>query len=434
MQETTMRKAIAMVFAGGRGEDLSVLTERRPKSAVIFGGIYRCIDFALTNLARAGIGQVGILAQYRPASLMDHVGTGMAWDLVGASRGVRFLPPYLKLSVSEWYRGPADALYQNLDFVERADASDVVVVSADHVYSMDYAPLLNFHHERDADLTMVFAPRDADAGRFGIGELNATGQIINFIEKPEFPRTNLASMSVYVFKKEVLVEELRRAVSGEDQTVTFQIHEVLRRMISRRRAYGFIFRGAWSYSRTLDEYYAFHQDVLGAAPTVDIAAWDVQSNLMAGRASPPPPARCLPGARIVNSLVSAGCVIEGTVENSVLSPGVRVGPRAVVQGSVLWNDVVVEADAHVCAAIADKRVVFAAGCQVGVGESVASEERPTSLSCGASVLAMNVRLPAGARVGKNCLIHVEATPDDIGLQVLSGKSVWPAATGRPVRP
>jgi glucose-1-phosphate adenylyltransferase len=418
MQENTMRKAIAMVFAGGRGEDLSVLTERRPKSAVIFGGIYRCIDFALTNLARAGIGQVGILAQYRPASLMDHVGTGMAWDLVGTSRGVRFLPPYLKLSVSEWYRGPADALFQNLEFVERANASDVVVVSADHVYSMDYGPLLDFHHERDADLTMVFAPRDADATRFGIGELNATGQIINFMEKPEFPRTNLASMSVYVFKKQVLVEELRRAVSGEDQTVTFQIHEVLRRM----------------YSRTLDEYYAFHQDLLGATPAVDIAAWDVQSNLMAGRTSPPPPARCLPGARIVNSLVSAGCVIEGTVENSVLSPGVRVGPRAVVKGSVLWDDVVVEADAQVSAAIADKRVVFSRGCQVGVGGSVASEEKPASLCCGATVLAMNVRVPAGARVGQNCLIHVEATDGDIGMQVPSGKSVWPAAAARPVGP
>jgi glucose-1-phosphate adenylyltransferase len=167
---------------------------------------------------------------------------------------------------------------------------------------------------------------------------------------------------------------------------------------------------------------------------VDIAAWDVQSNLMAGRASPPPPARCLPGARIVNSLVSAGCVIEGTVENSVLSPGVRVGPGAVVKGSVLWDDVVVEADAQVSAAIADKRVVFSRGCQVGVGESVASEERPASLSCGATVLAMNVRLPAGARVGQNCLIHVEATPDDIGMQVPSGKSIWPVATGRPVRP
>jgi glucose-1-phosphate adenylyltransferase len=299
---------------------------------------------------------------------------------------------------------------------------------------MDYGPLLNFHHERDADLTMVFAPRDADASRFGIGELNATGQIINFIEKPEIPRTNLASMSVYVFKREVLVEELRRAVSGEEQTVTFQIHEVLRRMISRRRAYGFIFRGAWSYSRTLDEYYAFHQDVLGTTPAVDIAAWNVQSNLMAGRASPPPPARCLPGARIGNSLVSAGCVIEGTVENSVLSPGVRVGPRAVVRDSVLWDDVVVEADAQIFGAIADKRVVFSRGCQVGVGESVASEEKPTSLSGGVTVLAMNVRLPPGAQVGKNCIVHIEATENDIGMQVPSGKSVWPAVAARPVRP
>ncbi|MBN2574829.1 MAG: glucose-1-phosphate adenylyltransferase, partial [Deltaproteobacteria bacterium] len=145
-----MHNAIAMVFAGGRGEDLSVLTERRPKSAVIFGGAYRCIDFALTNLARAGIGRVGILAQYRTASLIDHVGTGMAWDLLGAGRSVRFLPPYVRSSASEWYRGPADALYQHLDFVEQADAADVLVVSGDHVYAMDYGPLLAFHHERDA--------------------------------------------------------------------------------------------------------------------------------------------------------------------------------------------------------------------------------------------------------------------------------------------
>jgi glucose-1-phosphate adenylyltransferase len=427
-----MRNAIAMVFAGGRGADLSVLTERRPKSAVVFAGIYRCIDFSLTNLARAGIGRVGILAQYRPASLMDHVDTGMAWDLVGASRGVRFLPPYVKLSASEWYRGPADALYQHLDFVERADASDVLVVSGDHVYSMDYGPLLDFHHERGADLTMVFTPRGLDANRFGIGELNAAGQIMNFTEKPAVPRTDLASMSVYVFRREVLVDELRRSASGEDQTVTFQIHEVLRRMITRRRAYGFIHRGDWEYSGTLDEYYAFHQDLLGAAPKVDITAWDVHTNPMDGRASPPPPARCLPGARIANSLLSAGCVIEGTVENSVLSPGVRVGPRAVVKDSVLWNDVVVESDAELSGVIADETAVFSRGCQVGIGESLPSEERPGSLSCGVTVLAMNVRLPAGARVGKNCLIHSEASEEDIGAAVPSGKSVWPRGAGRQV--
>jgi glucose-1-phosphate adenylyltransferase len=365
---------------------------------------------------------------------MDHVGTGMAWDLVGTSRGVRFLPPYLKLSVSDLYRGPADALYQNLDFIERTEATDVLVVSADHVYSMDYGPLLSFHQERDADLTMAFTPRDADASRFGIGELNATGQIMNFTEKPQFPRTNLASMSVYALRREVLVEELRRAVSGEEPTATFQIHEVLRRMISRRRAYGFIHHGVWSYSRTLDEYYAFHRDLLGAAPAVDLSAWAVRSNAIAGRTAPPPPARFLPVARVANSLVSNGCVIEGTVENSVLSPGVRVGKGAVVRDSVLWDDGVVEEGAQVTGVLADEMVTLGRGCQVGVGEIVPSEEKPASLSCGVTVLGTNVKLPAGARVGRNCIIHCDASEADIGAEVPSGKSVWPAAAGRPVRP
>lgn len=427
-----MRKATAMVFAGGRGEDLSVLTERRPKSAVVFAGIYRAIDFALTNLANAGIGQVGVLAQYRPGSLMDHVGTGMAWDLVGTTRGVRFLPPYLKLTVSEWYRGPADALYQNLEFVERTAADDVLVVSGDHVYSMDYGPLLSFHHERDADLTLVFTPRADDAERFGIGELNAAGQIMNFSEKPEVPRTNLASMSVYAFRREVLVEELRRAVSGEEPTVTFQIHEMLRRMISRRRAYGFVHHGWWGYTRTLDEYVAFHRDLLGTSPAVNLAEWKVQSNVMAGRTAPPPPARCLPGATVANSLVSSGCVIEGRVENSVLSPGVRVRAGAVVRDAVLWDDVVVEEGAELNGVIADKRVVFGSRCKVGVGDAMPSEERPGSLSCGATVLGMDVRVPAGATVGKNCLIHADVRPEEIGASVPSGRSVWPAAAGKQV--
>ena len=294
---------------------------------------------------------------------------------------------------------------------------------------MDYGPLLRFHYESDADLTMAFTARDTDAGRFGIAELNAAGQIMNFTEKPEVPRTHLASMSVYLFRREVMVEELRRAVSGEDEesTVTFQIHEVLRRMISRRRAYGFIHHGAWAYARTLDEYYAFHRDLLGATPAVDLAEWKVYSNVTAGRTAPPPPARFLPGATITNSLVSPGCVIEGTVENSVLSPGVRVGPRAVVKDCVLWHDVVVEEDAEATAIIADKRVVFGRGCRVGVGEPAPSEEKPRALACGATVLAMNVRVPPGARIGRNCLIHTEVRPDDIGAVVPSGQSVWPRA-------
>ena len=176
-----MKSTIAMVFAGGRVDELSVLTESRPKAAVVLGGCYRTIDFALSNLADTGIDRVGILAQYRPSSLMDHVGSGMAWDLVGTNRQLRFLPPYLGPGESDWYRGPADALYQNLDFIARSAADDVLVVSGDHAYRMNYEPLLWFHHEHDADLTMAFTPRPDDSSRFGVGELNAVGQIVNFM-------------------------------------------------------------------------------------------------------------------------------------------------------------------------------------------------------------------------------------------------------------
>ncbi len=420
-----MRKTIGIVFAGGRVEELSVLTERRPKASVVFGGIYRTIDFALTNLANAGIGQVGVLAQYRPSSLMDHVGTGLAWDLTGTTRGVRFLPPYLGVGSREWYRGPADALYQNLDFIERLAPDDVIAVSGDHVSSMDYRPLLAFHAEHDADLTMAFVERRADAHRFGVGELNAASQIMNFTEKPGHPRSNLASMSVYVFRREVLVEELRRAGHGEEGGATFQIHEVLRRMMPRRRAYGWVFHGDWEYTRTLDEYYAFHRDILGAAPRIDLARWEVRSNVLTRRTAPPPPARCLPGSRVEDSFLSPGCAVHGTVRRSVLSPNVIVGEGAVVSDSILWDKVVVEPGAVLNGVISDKRVLFGEGCQAGAGDPVPSEEMPGSLACGAVVVGMDASIPPGARIGKNCIIHPDADEKDLASPVASGKSVRP---------
>jgi glucose-1-phosphate adenylyltransferase len=418
-----MRTAIAMIFAGGRVEELSVLTERRPKSAVVFGGTYRTIDFALTNLAHAAIGRVGILTQFRPSSLMDHVDNGYMWDLVGTTRGVRFLPPYLGAEGgSEWYRGPADALYQNIDFIERCGADDVLAVSADHVYAMDYTQLLHFHQEKGADLTMAFVPRD-DASRFGVGELNAAGQIMNFTEKPEYPRTNLCSMSVYVFRREVLVEELQRAVPGAEGSPTFQIHEVLRRMMTRRRAYGFIHHGGWEYTRTLDEYVAFHRQLLGAKPKIDLAAWQVRSNAMGRRTAPPPPTRYLPGSQVDDSLVSAGCVVQGTVQGSVLSPGVHVAKGATVTDCVLWEDVHVGEGAQLTGVVSDKRTVFGKGAQVGLGAAAPSQEMPASLTCGATVVGMDARVPAGARVGKNCIVHPEAREADFTGEVPSGKSV-----------
>ena len=423
-----MKSTIAMVFAGGRVEELSVLTERRPKAAVVIGGAYRCIDFALTNLAETGIGRVGILAQYRPSSLMDHVGSGMAWDLVGTDRQMRFLPPYLGPGSNEGYRGPADALYQNLDFIERSAAKDVLVVSGDHACRMSYEPLISFHRERNADLTMAFTPQPDQPSRFGIGELNAIGQIVNFTEKPEYPRTHLASMSVYLFRRQVLIDELRRAVSGDSEANTSQIHEVLCRMIPRRRAYGWVYHGPWHYTRTLDEYYRFHRDLLGPKPSVDLDSWNVKSNYMARRSAPPPPVRLLPGALVENSLVSAGCVIAGTVRDSVLSPGTRVEAGATVVDSILWDDVIVESGARLDRVISDKRVRFARDARVGEGELAPCQEMPLSLTCGATVVGMDAQVPSGARIGRNCILHPETDPGSLRQPVASGQSVRPGAT------
>ena len=428
-----MRKTLGIVFAGGRVEDLSVLTERRPKASVVFGGIYRTIDFALTNLANAGIDHVGILTQYRPSTLMDHVGTGAAWDLVGATRAVRFLPPYLGIGSSEWYRGPADALYQNLDFIERNAPDDVLAVSGDHVYAMDYRPLLDFHAEQDADLTMGFVERAGDAQRFGIGEMNDAGQVVAFSEKPRNPRSHLASMTVYAFRREVLIDELRKAERGEDGSTTYQIHEVLRRMMPRRRVYGWVHHGDWAYTRTLDEYHDFHRGLLGPAPRVDLAAWQVRSNTMTRRAAPPPPARCLPGARVENSLLAPGCVVRGTVRDSVLSPGVVVGEGAEVADSVLWDRVRVEPGARLQSVVSDKRVVFGRDCRVGEGEPRPSAELPASLSGGSTVIGMDARIPSGARIGRNCIVHPDTQEYILASPLESGASAWPGGRGGGVR-
>ncbi len=422
-----MQKTIAMIFAGGRVEELAALTERRAKAAVIFAGVYRAIDFALTNLARAGIGRVGILAQYRPSSLVNHVGIGMAWDLVGTDRAVRFLSPYMGLDRGEWYRGPADALYQNIDFIQKDQPEDVLIVSGDHVSNMDYTSFLSFHKERAADFSMAFKPIADRPSRFGIGELASTGQIVNFVEKPEFPRTNLASIGVYLFKRQVLVDELFRAVSGKEEVTTFHIHEIVRRLITRRSAYGWTFTGEWHYTRTLDEYYEFHQGLLGASPKINLTEWNIRSNALYRL---PAPAQCLPGAIVENSMVSEGCKIAGTVRNSVLSPGVTVEKDAVVTNSVLWDNVTVKEGAALDKVISDKRSVFGPQSIVGSGKTQPSREMSASLTCGATLIGMDVRIPAGARIGRNCIVHPDAGEDSFKKPVASGESICQRVSGK----
>jgi len=422
-----MRKILAIVFAGGRAEEMSVLTFMRPKSAVIFGGGYRMIDFALTNLFNTpSVKNVGILTQYRPYSLVDHVGMGMAWDFMGSSRSIRILPPHLKLSQSEWYRGTADALFQNIDFLNLYQPDDVLIVSGDHAYSMSYEPLLRFHMEHAADFTLAVTPVENASRRFGIAEINAEGRIIGYEEKPEYPKTNLASMTVYIFRREVLVEELKNHARGKNRPKSFHIYdEILPDLIKHRRAFGWIHHGRWDYVRTLDAYFQAHMSMLGEAPEVDIAAWNVRTNPWSKSAPFKSLSRYQNGAVVRNSIICGGCHIAGKVEHSVLSPGVKVGRGAVVKNSVLWNDVVVEEGAVVDRVICDKRCVISKKSFVGWGEKTPpNKELPRSLSCGASVLGMNVCVPEGIRVGRNCIIYPDAGGTDFpAKRVPSGTTV-----------
>lgn len=423
-----MRKTIAIVFAGGRAEEMSVLTFWRPKAAVLFGGAYRMIDFALSNLANTdGIDNVGILSQYRPSSLMDHVGIGLPWDFVGNRRGIRFLPPHIGPDHSQWYRGTADALYQNIDFLELHRPDNVLIVSGDHAYQMDYTPLLRFHMERDADVTLGLTPVVHEPSRFGIAELNAEGRIMSYTEKPKHPRTNLASMTVYVFRRDVLVQELKRhAQASPEERKTYQIYdEILPHMMTHRRAFGWVHYGQWEYARTLDAYFQAHQDMLGENPRIDLGAWSVRTNTQMRRSAAPPPTRHYPTAMVHNSLITGGGVIRGTVENSVLGPDVIVGKGAIVRNSILWDKVEVREGAVLDGVICDKRCVIGTGAQVGMsfGNDPANDDLPKSLSCGASVLGMDVQVPAGARVGKNCIVYPKLGEELLTEPLPSGRTL-----------
>jgi glucose-1-phosphate adenylyltransferase len=406
-------RTIAMILAGGRVDDLSVLTLKRPKSAVPFGGIYRIIDFPLTNLMRSGIDQIGILSQYRLGSLMDHVGLGGPWDLQGRRRGVRILPPYLMAGGSaDWYRGTADAVFQNRDFMTSHRPDNVMVLSGDHVYRMDYRPLLRFHEESKADLTMVFKPVDpAHASRFGIATMDADNRLTSYEEKPKKPRGNLASLTIYVFRAEALFERIdANAKKGK----SFHFYEdIIPRMVKEKKVRGYVFDGYWEYSRTIDEYYRASMGLVAEPTPIDLAEWQIRTNPDTNPGGELVPARFLKGSKVASSIVPGGCVIEGEVSASVLSPKVHIGKGARVSRSILMDGVHIGEGAVVEGAILDKHVKVGAGAVIGVGNAkTANKEIPHSLSTGITVVGRDTQLPAKAKVGTNCLIH----PDLKGLK------------------
>jgi len=399
-----MTKIVGMVLAGGRVDELLVLTAKRPKSALPMWGMYRIIDFVLSNMMRAGIYAVGVLSQYRPHSLNTHLLNGEPWDYVGRSRALRVLSPFKGADDSDWYKGTADALYQNLAFIERYAPETVVVASADHVYAMDYRPILQQHTASGADLTIALkrVPR-AEAHLYGTAVLDASRRVTVYQEKVRHPEGDLASLTVYVFKTRCLVERLKQnARDGQ----TFQIYsEIIPRMLEERaRVFGWVFDGYWQYARTLDTYYATNMDILKEdAP--DLSAWGVRTNTNPGTLGDPTPALFRRMAKVSSSLVCCDSVVEGTVDHSILSPGVIIERGAVVRDSVVMHRSRIAEGAIVDRAILDKDVRVDKGARVGCGDVVPNRLHPQTLSSGVTVIGKGSWVPAGLRLGRSCIVY-----------------------------
>lgn len=397
-------KTIAMILAGGEGTRLTVLSEARAKPAVPFAGKFRIIDFALSNCVNSGIYTAGVLTQYRPHSLNDHIGIGKPWDLDRSRGGVRLLQPYQQRRGQHWYAGTADAITQNMEFVWNNRADTVLVLSGDHIYKMNYAPMLEYHQATGADLTIAVMPVPIEeTDRFGIMQVDDEQRIVAFYEKPkDRDKGNLASMGIYVFNALTMEKRLTEG-SAENPRVDFGKHVIPAMIEAGDRVFAYRFDGYWVDVGTVDSYWATNLDLLRQDAALDLYTdnWPIHT-----RSEERPAAKIGPQSKVVSSMISNGCVIRGTVINSVLSPGVYVSPGAVVQDSVVMNDTWVGPGAHLQKVVIDKQVMIGAGAVVGTGdESIPNQQMPDRLFAGITVVGKGAAIPDGAQIGRNVLIN-----------------------------
>jgi len=408
-----LKKVIALILAGGQGDRLSVLSEERAKPAVIYGGRYRIIDFTLSNCVNSGITRVGVLTQYRPRSLNDHIGSGRPWDLDRQGGGVSLLQPYLGREISDWYRGTADAVYQNLYFIEESKADLVLILAGDHVYKMNYDELLDHHRAKGADVTIpVCEVPWEEASRFGILTLDEDDRIVRFEEKPAQPHSNLISMGIYVFTKDTLMKALVEDAEREDSDHDFGrdvIPQTMEDGVSR--VYGYRFHGYWRDVGTIESYFQANMDLLDDLP--DLNLYDPETRIRT-RVTGYPPAKIGRRAYMSQSLLDLGCIVLGHVEHSVLSPGVYVEEGAVIRDSIIFDDTYIEAGAIIERSIVDKEVRVGKNAYIGYGDDfVPNRERPDIVNCGISIVGKRAQIPGCTRIGRNCVIGPGVTAKGI---------------------
>lgn len=391
---------IAMLLAGGQGSRLGVLTSKMAKPAVTFGGKYRIIDFPLSNCINSGVDTVGVLTQYQPLRLNSHIGIGIPWDLDRNVGGVTVLPPYEKSGNSEWYTGTANAIYQNIEYMQQYNPEYVLILSGDHIYKMDYELMLNYHKEHDADITIACMPVPIEeASRFGVVLTDDDNRITEFEEKPEHPRSNLASMGIYIFKWSILKDALIKL--KDQQQCDFGKHVIPYCHEKHDRIFAFEYNGYWKDVGTLGSYWEANMELIDLIPVFNLYEefWKIYTN-----STTLPPQYISSDSVIERSIISEGCDIAGEVYNSVIGANVTIKKGAVIRDSIVMQNTTIEADAYLEKAIVAENVVIGAGSRVGVGAEAESRLDKKIYSFGIATIGENSVIPKNVTIGKNTAI------------------------------
>ena len=402
------KEMIAMLLAGGQGSRLGVLTSKVAKPAVAFGGKYRIIDFPLSNCINSGIDTVGVLTQYQPLRLNTHIGIGIPWDLDRNVGGVTVLPPYEKSNSSEWYTGTANAIFQNLDYMETYNPDYVLILSGDHIYKMDYEVMLDFHKAKNADVTIAVMPVPMEeASRFGIVVSDENSQIQEFEEKPEHPSSNLASMGIYIVSWKVLKEAL--LTMKNQSNCDFGMHIIPYCHEKGMRMFSYEYNGYWKDVGTLGSYWEANMELIDIIPEFNLYEefWKIytKSDIL-------PPQYISSDAKIDRSIIGEGCLICGEVYNSVISAGVTIKKGAVVRDSIIMQNTVIGEDCVIEKSIIAENVTVGAGCQIGMGEEKESKLSKKIYAFGLATIGENSVIPPSVTIGKNTAIFGETVAED----------------------
>ena len=419
-EDMIKKEMIAMLLAGGQGSRLGVLTSKVAKPAVAFGGKYRIIDFPLSNCINSGVDTVGVLTQYQPLRLNTHIGIGIPWDLDRNIGGVTVLPPYEKSTNSEWYTGTANAIYQNLEYMESYNPEYVLILSGDHIYKMDYEVMLDFHKANNAEVTIAVMPVPIEeASRFGIMIADENHRITEFEEKPEHPRSNLASMGIYIFNWKTLKEAL--IAMADQPALDFGKHVIPYCHEKGAPLYAYEFTGYWKDVGTLSSYWEANMELIDIVPEFNLYEeyWKIYT-----KSEIQPPDYIAADSVVERSIIGEGSEVYGEVYNSVIGCGVTIGKGTVIRDSIIMNQTQIGEGCEINKAIIAENVVVGNQVKLGVGEEAENDTAPHIYNHGLVTIGEKSVIPDGISVGKNSVISgVTAAADYEDSQLTSGKTL-----------